>query len=62
MSKALEYNYKVVLKRDNDTKKMMKKYFNKECSYDDLKDKIQKQFDDYKNLERIINEELKISK
>jgi hypothetical protein len=62
MSKALEYNHKVVIKRDNDTKKMIKKYFNKECSYDDLKDKIQKQFNDYKNLERIINEELKISK
>ena len=62
MSKAIEYNNKIIKKRSNIHREKIAKYFNKECSYKELNDENKKLFVDYCNLERIINEELKINK
>ena len=62
MSKAIEYNNKIINKRRNIYKDKVVKYFNKECSYEELNKEKSKLFDDYRNLEKIINEELKINK
>ena len=41
---------------------MIKKYYDKECSKEELVEENRKLLEDYRNLEVIINKELKINK
>ena len=58
MSKAIEYNEKIIKKQHKKTKEYTKKYFNKKCSLEELEIENIKLFKKYINLEKIISDEL----
>ena len=58
MSKAVEYNEKIIKAQQKRVKEYEKKYYGKTCSFTDLNNENKKLFKRYNNLERIMNEEL----
>ena len=62
MSKAIEYNEKIIKDQQKRVKSFEKKYYNNECSLADLKTENKKLFKKYNNLEKIIKEELNDNK
>ena len=62
MSKSVEYSEKIIKTQQKRVKEYEKKYYNKECSFDNLNKENIKLLKKYINLEKIMKEELDNSK
>ena len=58
MSKAVEYNDKVIKKEHNKVNKLIDQYYHNKCNYNELNEENKKLLEKYINLEKLIDSEL----